>query len=103
MALFGSKPEGESQASTEPITARIYPDQNCCATCLWWEGKRSLVKQYEQKDSGVKGKPIFFIRIFKDMDGECLNFKSKQCSQRFMPIVVCPDFETWFQGGIPKE
>ncbi|HAB47980.1 MAG TPA: hypothetical protein DCE31_07270 [Lautropia sp.] len=69
---------------------------------MWWEGKRSLVKQYEQKDSGVKGKPIYFIRVFKDFDGACLNFKSKQCSQHFMPIVVCPDYETWFQAGIPQ-
>jgi hypothetical protein len=51
----------------------------------------------------MRGKAVYFIRIFKDLDGACLNFESRQRAQRYSPITVCPDYETWFQGGIPQE
>jgi hypothetical protein len=53
MGLFGKKEP--PPPPPDPNVVRVRPELTCCATCLWWMGKRNYVKQTEQLTETKKG------------------------------------------------
>lgn len=102
MGLFGKKEP--AAPPPDPNLVRVRPELTCCATCLWWMGKRNYVKQTEQLTETKKGKTDIFIRVNKTETGQCGNVKmDQQYGTDYPPAYHCSGYQSWFVNGLPNQ
>ena len=102
MGLFGKKEP--PPPAPDPNTVRVRPELTCCATCLWWMGKRNYVKQTEQLTETKKGRVDIFIRVNKTETGACGNVKlDQQYGKEYPPSYHCNGYQSWFVNGLPSQ
>jgi hypothetical protein len=101
MGLFSKKEEAHAPAP-DPNMVKVRPELTCCATCLWWMGRRNYVKQTEQITETKKGRTDTFIRVHRNDTGDCGNVKmDDRYGKPFKATHYCDGYQSWFVNGLP--